>query len=195
MIEPFGGKKPRIHKTVFVHPTATIIGDVVIGRHSSVWPGAVIRGDFGYVKIGKYTNVQDNAVIHSGDIYTEKGPVYVPTKIGDYVTIGHNALVHGATVDDLCIIGGGSSVFTGAKVRRGSMVGLGATVLRDSEVPPRTIVVGIPARPLRSITSEEFKKIRAQAQNYAKLCRKYLKEASKSSRAGRRWGTLLRKRT
>lgn len=189
MIESFKGKRPRIHKTVFVHPSSTIIGDVVIGKHSSVWPGVVIRADFTKVRIGRYTNVQDNAVIHSGDMYEDKRPKYYSTKIGNYVIIGHQALVHGATIEDQCIIGGSSIVFNGARIRKGSMVGLGAAVLRDFEVPPRTAVVGIPARPLRTINNDEFRNIKMQAINYSKLAQDYIKGVSKSSRAGRRWGT------
>jgi carbonic anhydrase/acetyltransferase-like protein (isoleucine patch superfamily) len=173
MIEAFRGKKPRIHKTVMVHPSATIIGDVVIGQHSSVWPGAVIRGDFGSIRIGRYTCVQDNAVVHAGDVYDERKPAYYPTKIGDYVIVGHHALVHGCTIEDECVIGGGSIVFNGAKIRRGSLVGLGAAVLRGVEVPPKTVVVGIPARPLRTLTDEEVRRIRLQAENYAKLAKEY----------------------
>ena len=173
MIQAFRDKKPRIHKTAFVHPSATVIGDVVIGEHSSVWPGAIIRGDFGSVRIGRYTCIQDNAIVHAGDIYLRKKPTYYPARIGNYVIVGHHALAHGCTVEDECIVGGGSIVFNGARVRRGSLVGLGAVVLRDVEVPPRTIVVGIPARPLRAVTDEEFKRIRAQALNYAKLAENY----------------------
>jgi carbonic anhydrase/acetyltransferase-like protein (isoleucine patch superfamily) len=186
MIESFRGKRPRIHKTVFVHPTSTIIGDVVIGKHSSIWPGVVIRADISQVRIGRYSNVQDNAVIHSGDIYDKKK--YYSTKVGNYVTIGHHALVHGATIEDQCIIGGNSIVFNGARIRKGSTVGLGAAVLRDSEVPPHTAVVGIPARPLRTVNDEEFREIKSHAINYTKLAKVYLKEVSKSSRARRRWG-------
>jgi carbonic anhydrase/acetyltransferase-like protein (isoleucine patch superfamily) len=174
MIEEFRGKKPRIHKTAVVHPSATIIGDVVIGEHSSVWPGAVIRGDFGTIRIGQYTCIQDNAVVHAGDLYDRGRPVYYPTKIGNYVIVGHQALVHGCTIEDECVIGGGSIIFNGARVRRGSLVGLGAAVLRDMEIPPRTVVVGIPARPLRALTAEEFKRIRLQAKNYAELAKEYL---------------------
>jgi len=188
MIEPFRGKKPRIHKTAFVHPSATIIGDVVIGKHSSVWPGAVIRADFTSVRIGRYTNIQDNAVIHSGDVYDDGRPKYYPTRIGNYVIVGHQALVHGAAIEDQCVIGGSSVVFNGARIRKGSMVGLGAAVLRDFEVPPRTVVVGIPARPLRTVTEDEFRGIKKQAINYSKLAEEYLKGESRSSRARRRWG-------
>ncbi len=173
MIEAFRGKKPRIHKTAFVHPSATIIGDVVIGEHSSVWPGAVVRGDFGSIRIGRYTCIQDNAVVHAGDLYRGKKPNYYPARIGNYVIVGHHALVHGCTVEDECIIGGGSIVFNGARVRKGSLVGLGAVVLRDMKVPPRTVMVGIPARPLRTLTDKEFKRIRVQAKNYAELAKEY----------------------
>jgi carbonic anhydrase/acetyltransferase-like protein (isoleucine patch superfamily) len=169
----FGGKRPRVHKTAFVHPTATVMGDVVIGEHSSVWPGAVIRGDFGNIRIGRYTCVQDNAVVHIGDIYDRKKPRYATVRVGNYVIVGHHALLHGCTVEDQSIIGGGSIVFNGARVRKGSLVGLGAVVLQDAEVPPRTIVVGIPARSLRAIGDDEFKRIRVQAENYAKLAKKY----------------------
>lgn len=174
MIQEFQGKKPKIHKTAFVHPSAVLIGDVEIGAHSSVWPGAVIRGDFGRAVIGRYTCVQDNAVVHPSDSYYKGKPKYHSVKIGDYVVIGHHALVHGATVENQSVVGGGSIVFNGAVVRRGAIVGLGAVVLRDSEVPARTIVVGVPARPLRSVTSEEYQKIKIQAINYSKLAKRYL---------------------
>ncbi len=173
MLVEFGGKRPRIHKTAFVHPTATVIGDVTIGEHSSIWPGAVARADFESIRIGRYTCIQDNAVVHSGDYYEGKKTRYLPVKIGNYVIVGHNALLHGCTVEDNCIVGGGSIVFNGAKVRKGSLVGLGAVVPHDVEVPPQTIVVGIPARPLRALTDEEFKNIQMQAENYAKLAKKY----------------------
>jgi carbonic anhydrase/acetyltransferase-like protein (isoleucine patch superfamily) len=178
MIEEFGGKRPKVHPTAFVHPSAVVIGDVTIGDHSSVWPGAVVRADFGKVEIGSYTCIQDNTVVHPADAYTEGKPEYIPVKIGSHVIVGHRALVHGATVSDNCIIGGGSIVFNRAKVSENSLVGMGAVVLTDTEVPPRTIVVGIPARPLRKLKEDEIERIRVQAENYAELAEQYRKAGS-----------------
>lgn len=172
MLQEFNGKSPRVHETAFVHPSAVVIGDVKIGEHSSVWPGAVIRGDFGRIRIGNYTCVQDNAVIHAADVYGGKTK-YLRVKVGNYVVIGHGALLHGCSVADNCIVGAGSIVFNGARVEKGSLVGMGAVVLADVRVPPRTIVIGIPARPLRKLTDEEIEKIRIQAENYARLAEMY----------------------
>lgn len=170
----FKGKKSRIHPTAFVHPAAVVIGDVTIGERSSVWPGAVVRSDFASIKIGRYTCVQDNAVIRPGDIYEDGGPKYLPVGIGDHVIVGHGAVLHGCTVENNCLIGDGAVVFNGAKLREGSLVGMGAVVLKGTEVPERTIVVGVPARPLRKLTDEEFDRIRAQAEDYARLAREYM---------------------
>ena len=173
MLVEFEGKKPRIHKTAFLHPAATVIGDVSVGEHSSIWPGAVIRADFSSIRIGRYTCIQDNAAIHPSDTYEGKVPKYMPVKVGDHVIVGHGALLHGCTVADDCIVGAGSIVFNGARVGEGSLVGMGSVVLANVEVPPRTVVVGIPARPLRRLTDEEFKRIRTQAENYAKLAQRH----------------------
>ncbi len=174
MISAFRGRRPRVASSAFIHPAATVIGDVVIGEHSSVWPGAVARGDFAKVEIGDYVCVQDNAVIHPADVYI-KGVRYLPVRVGNRVVIGHNSLLHGCTVEDNCIVGAGAIIFNGAKLRSGTLVGMGAVVLANVVVPPRTIIVGIPARPLRRMLSNEFKRIRVQTENYAKLAQKYKK--------------------
>lgn len=173
MISEFEGKSPQIHESAFVHPEATIIGSVKIGAHSSVWPGAVIRGDFGKVKIGEKTCIQDNAVIHPADVYSKNEPKTVPVKIGDYVVIGHQSTVHGAKIRDQCIIGASSTVFNKAEVKKNALVGMGAVVLKNTEVPPKTIVVGMPARPLRKMNEEEIDQIREQAENYADLAQRH----------------------
>lgn len=179
MLVEFEGKKPRLHKTAFLHSAATVIGDVSVGERSSVWPGAVIRGDFSSVRIGRYTCIQDNAVIHSSDIYEGETVEYLPVKVGDHVVVGHGALLHGCTIASNCIVGAGSIVFNGARVGGGSLVGMGSVVLANVKVPPRTVVVGIPARPLRNLTSEEFRRIRTQAKNYAKLAQRHKRVKSR----------------
>ncbi|MBS3815765.1 MAG: gamma carbonic anhydrase family protein [Hadesarchaea archaeon] len=176
MLLEFEGKAPQVHDTAFIHPQATVIGDVKIGKHSSVWPGAVIRADFDKIRIGDYTCVQDNAVIHPADAYTSEGSEYIPVEIGDYVVVGHRALVHGAKIENECVVGGGSVVFNGATVKKHSLVGLGAVVLGETEVTPGTIVVGIPARPLRKLNEDEIARFKTQAENYADLAKRH-KEA------------------
>ncbi len=173
MIYEFEGEKPRIHETAFVHPEATIIGNVEIGPHSSVWPGAVIRGDFEKVEIGSYTCVLDNSVIHPADIYREDGIDYVPVELGDYIVVGHRALIHGAKVNDGCMVGAGSIVFNEAEVKNNSIVGMGAVVLENEEVPSKKIVVGIPARILRDLEDEDVEQIRKRAENFADLAERY----------------------
>lgn len=176
MIREFEGKRPQIHDSAFVHPDSMLIGDVEIGAESSVWPGAVIRGDFEKVKIGKSTCIGDNAVIHPADIYTGKESRYVPVEIGDRVVIGHRALIHGSKIGDECVIGAGSIVFDESEVKENSLVGMGSVLLENSTVPPNTIVVGIPARPLRKLGEKETKEMKKQAVNYTDLARRYKKE-------------------
>ncbi|KXA95168.1 hypothetical protein AKJ37_07020 [candidate division MSBL1 archaeon SCGC-AAA259I09] len=176
MIQKFEGKKPEIHETAFVHPRATIIGDVEIGPKTSVWPGAVIRADIEKITIGKNTCIKDNAVIHPADVYHEEEIEYVPVKIGDNNIIGHRALIHGAKINDESIVGAGSIVFNKAEVKTNSMVGMGAVVLEKQEVPNGKIVVGIPARVLRELEEREIKQIKKQADTHAELAEHYSRE-------------------
>lgn len=173
MIHEFEGEKPRIHETAFVHPEATIIGDVKIGPHSSVWPGAVIRGDFAKVEIGSYTCVLDNAVIHPADVYREDSIDYIPVMVDDYVIVGHQTLIRGAKINEECLIGAGSIVFNEAEVKKNSIVGMGAVVLENEEVPSKKIVVGIPARELRDLEEKDVEQIRRRAKNFAELAERY----------------------
>ncbi|KXB06605.1 hypothetical protein AKJ52_01980 [candidate division MSBL1 archaeon SCGC-AAA382C18] len=176
MITSFDGKSPKIHESAFVHPTATIIGDVEIGPNSSVWPGAVIRGDFAKIKIGENTCVVDNAVIHPADTYNGEEARHIPVEIGNYVIIGHSSLVHGAEIGDGCWIGGNSTILDNAKVNDEALIGAGAVVLENTEVPSRTIVVGIPARTLRELEEDEIEEIRKQVESHSRLAKKYEKE-------------------
>jgi carbonic anhydrase/acetyltransferase-like protein (isoleucine patch superfamily) len=134
---PRTGKEPQIHESVYLAPTAVIIGDVTIGEGSNIWFGTVLRGDFGQIIIGKNTSIQENVTIHN-----EVGSVVT---IGNDCIIGHHAMIHGpCTIEDGCVIGIGSNVLHRSKVGTGSQIGAGA-VLVNKEIPPRTLAVGIPA--------------------------------------------------
>ena len=176
MISSFEGNEPQIHESAFIHPTATVIGDVEIGPNSSVWPGAVIRGDLAGIKIGSNSCVVDNAVLHPADIYEGGEPQHKPVEIGDYTIIGHSALIHGAKIGDECWIGGNSTLLDGSNVNDRSFVGAGAVVLENTEVSSETIVVGIPARTLRELEEKEIQEIRKKAESYSDLAKRYRKE-------------------
>jgi len=130
-------RTPSIHPDAFVHPDAVIIGDVTIGAKSSVWPSAVLRGDYGRVVIGEATSVQDGAIIHA--------TADLATIVGDWVVIGHLAHLEGCVVEDRTLIGVGSAVLHRARISTGATVGAGAVVTNDMNVPPGALAVGVPA--------------------------------------------------
>lgn len=138
MIMEFRGKKPEIGENCFIAETAAIIGDVKIGAGSSVWYGAVIRGDDAAIEIGERCNIQDNAVLHCVE--------FCPLHIGNGVSIGHSAIVHSANIHDNVLIGMGATVLNLAEVEDGAIVGAGAVVLEDSVIPSGGVAVGCPAR-------------------------------------------------
>jgi carbonic anhydrase/acetyltransferase-like protein (isoleucine patch superfamily) len=168
-IRPIGGKAPHLHDTVFAADGAVVIGDVAIGEQSSVWFGAVVRGDVNHVRIGARTNVQDHAVIH----VTNRTH---PTAVGDDVTLAHRVKLHGCTVRDRCLIGIGAVVMDGAVVGEESLVGAGALVPPGMVVPPRTLALGAPAQVKRALTAEEIAFFRTSAGNYVRYAQQYLRE-------------------
>ena len=154
-----------IDPSVFVAAGAVITGDVHIGAQSSVWFNAVIRGDTEWVVIGERTNVQDGAVIH-----VDAGK---PCTIGNGVTIGHRAVVHGALVEDNVLIGIGAIVLSGAKIGRDSILGAGTVVTGHTVIPPRSIVLGVPGRVVRSLSDEEVASIKNGAARYVQYSAQY----------------------
>ena len=152
---------------VFIAPTATVVGKVQIARGSSVWFGAVVRGDEAPIQIGRNTSVQDNSVIHVNE--------GVEAKIGDQVTIGHGAIVHGAQIEDTVLIGIGAIVLDGAFIESGSIIGAGAVVTEGAQIPGRSLVLGVPGKVARPVTSEQLQYIEANAKSYAALAQRYLK--------------------
>ena len=136
LIKTLEDKTPVIHPTAFVSEAAYVVGDVEIDEGSSIWPGTVIRGDSGKVKIGKYTNIQDNSVVH-GDADVE---------IGDYVTVGHRVMCHAKFIGNESLIGNGSILNDGVSIGKNSIVGSGSMLLENTDIPEKSIVVGMPGR-------------------------------------------------
>lgn len=132
------GQRPRIHPSAFIHPDAVLIGSVTIGEDSSVWPNAVLRADFGEIRVGARTSIQDGTVLHTTEDW--------PTVIGDECVVGHNAHLEGCTVEDRCLIGSGSVTLNRAIVRRGSVVGAQALVPEGFEIPANSKALGVPVR-------------------------------------------------
>lgn len=153
--------QPQIPATAWVHPSATLIGDVRLGEHVSVWPGAVLRGDRDAIVIGDGTNVQDGAVLHC-----DPG---LPCRIGARVTLGHRAVVHGCTVEDGALIGIGAVVLNGAVVGAGSLVAAGAVVPEGMVIPPESLVVGVPARVLGPLDALQRERVAKGAATYVAL--------------------------
>lgn len=143
----------------FIAPNATVIGNVIIKTGASIWYSAVVRGDVERIEIGAYSNIQDGVIIH--------GDPGQPTIIGDYVTIGHRAVIHSAEIEAGCLIGIGAVILNGVKVGSGSIVGAGAIVTKD--IPPQSLVVGIPAKKVRPVSETEAKQLREHAEKYMKL--------------------------
>lgn len=159
----FDGISPQTGANVFIADNASVIGDVTIGENSSVWFGAAIRGDEGKITIGRDTNIQDNATVHS------------ETKIGNGVTIGHNAIVHGCEICDNVLIGMGATVLDGAVIGEDSIVGAGALVTGKKVFPPKSLIIGSPATLKRELTDAEIESTKNNAEEYVKLAKKYMK--------------------
>jgi carbonic anhydrase/acetyltransferase-like protein (isoleucine patch superfamily) len=157
--------EPRVARSAWVHPTAVLIGRVVLGAHVSVWPTAVLRGDSDQISIGEESNVQDGAVLHC-----DPG---MPCRVGKRVTIGHRAVVHGCTVEDGSLIGIGAVVLNGAVVGAGSLVAAGAVVGEGVVIPPGSLVVGVPARVLRPLNEAQRERVERGYRAYVELKEKY----------------------
>ena len=158
-IIPYNGVTPQIDESVFICEGARIIGDVVIGKNSSVWFNAVVRGDVNYIRIGNNTNIQDGAILHN----TFKK---YPLIIGSNVTIGHGAIVHGCTISDLVLIGMGAVILDNAKVNSNSFIAAGTLVREHFIIPEGVLIAGVPGKIIRDLTEEEIKKIKQSADNY-----------------------------
>jgi carbonic anhydrase/acetyltransferase-like protein (isoleucine patch superfamily) len=165
MIRSLGDKTPKIHPEAFVSEFAYVVGDVEIGEGSSVWPGAVIRGESKIV-IGRFTCIQDNSTVHAEA---------AGASIGDFVVIGHNVMCHAAVVEERVALGNGCVVNSEAEIGAGSVVASGAVVVDRAKVPPGSLVVGIPATVKGPVAKHHEDRFRWTAQHYAELGEQYRK--------------------
>ncbi len=162
-----GEKKPKIHPSVLVAPNATVIGDVTVGPNTSIWPGAVVRADYGKIRIGANCSIQDNVTVHCS---ARNAGV-----VGDGVTVAHNAVVHACRIGDECLIGAGAIIFDGARVGTHSILGVGSIVLEGRVIPPRSVAVGAPARVTRRTSDADVRMIKESYKAYVKMARRYRK--------------------
>ena len=161
MILEHNGIAPQIDASVFLAPSACVIGDVQIGEKSSLWFNVLVRGDVNYIRIGKRTNIQDGTVIH----VTLKTH---PTVIGDDVSVGHSVTLHGCTIHDGCLIGIGAIILDGVEVGESSMVAAGSLLTPGTKIPPRSLVMGSPARVRKELTDAECADFHSIAERYIK---------------------------
>ena len=165
MIRSFRGACPAVADTAYIDASAVLVGDVTVGHRSSVWCNVSIRADTSAVFIGEETNIQDNSCLHEDED--------APLTIGDRVVVGHSCTVHGCDVEDDCLIGMGSTVLSKARIGAGSIVAAGAVVLGGTQVPPRSLVAGIPAKVKRSVSESEVERTRENAAHYVELAEQH----------------------
>jgi gamma-carbonic anhydrase len=165
MIYDFKGIKPAIDSSVFIAPSADIIGNVTINKNSSIWFHSIIRGDINFIEIGENTNIQDMSVLH----VTEKDPV----KVGNNVSVGHSVTLHGCTIGDRCLIGMGAIVLNKVVIGKSCIIAAGAVIIENTHIPDHSFVKGIPAKvePLNENALERFSQ---HAEKYALLAKEYL---------------------
>jgi carbonic anhydrase/acetyltransferase-like protein (isoleucine patch superfamily) len=175
MILAYEGRMPRIAPSAFVAPTATLIGDVTIGEEASVWFGAVLRGDFGRIEVGRRANIQDNAVIHSSD--------RIPTILGEGVTIGHGAVLEGCTVERGALIGTNAVVLHEAVVGQEALIAAGSVVTDATRIPPRTVAAGAPCTARKELSGASADWIGRAAEDYVGLARRYRRALTRDRHA------------
>lgn len=162
----YKGNEPSIAEDVFIAPGVFVIGDVSIGAGANIWFNTVLRGDIEAIKIGKYTNIQDNSTVHVMYDY--------PAIIGDYVTVGHGAIIHGCTVGNNCLIGMGAIILGYAEIGENTIIAAGSLIPERKKIPPNSLVMGSPGKVVRELTAEEIQGIRDSALKYHEVAANYL---------------------
>lgn len=171
-------KAPVVDKDAFVAPSASVIGDVQVGKGASIWYGCVLRGDVNSISVGSGTNIQDNSLVHVAK--SNLSGKVLPTIIGDNVTVGHSAVLHGCTVEDEAFVGMGATLLDGVVVEKNAMIAAGSLVRQNTRVPAGEVWGGNPAKFLRKLTDEEIAFIPKSATNYFNLAQVHAAENAKS---------------
>jgi gamma-carbonic anhydrase len=172
IIKSFKDKSPKIHESAFIAENAVIIGDVEIGEGASIWYGCILRGDVNFIRIGAKTNVQDASMIHVSRSENHA------TILEDEVTIGHSVNLHGCSIEKGSLIGIGATILDGARIGANSLVAAGSLVTPNTIIPPRSFVIGTPARVKRELSEEEIQDLQKFWTNYVKLSEIYIEEKS-----------------
>jgi carbonic anhydrase/acetyltransferase-like protein (isoleucine patch superfamily) len=171
-VRKFGDKHPIIHETAYIDPQACVIGDVIIGKNSSIWPMTVVRGDVNSITIGHDTNIQDGSILH----VTHKRAQDLnggPLKIGNGVTIGHAAVLHACEIGDYCLIGMGAVIMDKCVIEHHAMVAAGSVVPPNKHIKSGELWIGNPAKKVRDLNDEQKAELEYSAQNYVKLKNQY----------------------
>ena len=161
MQRSFGKDTPRIHPTAFVHPSSEVIGRVRLDKDVSIWPMVVLRGDIEWITIGSATNVQDSTVMHTSH--------RLPVRLGKGVTIGHSAVIHGAIIGDFSLIGMGAILLDGCRIGRECLIGAGALIPERAQIPPRSLVLGMPGKIIRRLRPDEIKTLHERSKMYIRF--------------------------
>jgi carbonic anhydrase/acetyltransferase-like protein (isoleucine patch superfamily) len=165
-IHNYGDRKPQIAPTAFIADGAKVIGGVEIGDNASILFNTVLRGDINDIRVGACSNIQDNSTLHVADEW--------PCIVGDYVTVGHGVNLHGCVIEDEVVVGMGAIVMNGVVVGRQSTIGAGALIPPNTKIPPRSLVVGVPAKVTKELPEEQAAGNKYWAEKYVRVTRKYL---------------------
>jgi len=174
MLLPYRESTPTLGTHTWVAPSADVIGDVTMGSDVSIWFGCVVRGDVHYIRIGDRSNIQDLSMIHVTHYKKEDKSDGNPTIIGNDVTVGHRVMLHGCTIEDACLIGMSATILDGAVIGTESIVGAGSLVTKNKTFPPRSLIMGSPAKVVRSLSDEEVAELYASAARYVSFKDNYV---------------------
>ncbi|MEA3419320.1 MAG: gamma carbonic anhydrase family protein [Campylobacterota bacterium] len=173
MIIKFKDWTPKLKKNAWIAEGASVIGRVEMGEDSALWFGCVVRGDVHYITIGDRSNIQDLSMIHVTHHKKSDMSDGNPTIIGNDVTVGHRVMLHGCTIEDACLIGMSATILDGAVIGKESIVGAGSLVTKNKKFPPRSLIMGSPAKAVRELTEEEVAELYASAARYVKFKNEY----------------------